>query len=66
VHLLMPYILSYRGQQRLAVAGLMTCLVALSAELTVHVAGHMERGGSVAGALLDFSAITQSGAIFSW
>jgi hypothetical protein len=50
----MPYILSYRGQQLLAVAGLMTCLIALSAELTVHMADHMARGGTVPGALLDF------------
>jgi hypothetical protein len=50
----MPYILSYRGQQRLAVAGLMTCLIALSAELTVHMADHRARGGNVVGALLSY------------
>ena len=50
----MPYILTYRGQQRLAVAGLMTCLIALSAELTVHMADHRARGGNVVGALLSY------------
>jgi hypothetical protein len=50
----MPYLLSYRGQQRLAVAGLMTCLIALSAELTVHMADHRARGGNVVGALLSY------------
>ena len=32
----------------------MTCLVALSAELTVHMADHMARGGNVVGALLSY------------
>jgi hypothetical protein len=50
----MPYIVSHRTQQRLAVAGLMICLIALSAELTVHMADHMARGGNVVGALLSY------------
>jgi cobalamin synthase len=50
----MPYIVSHRTQQRLAVAGLMTCLIALSAELTVHMAEHTARGGHVVGALLSY------------
>ena len=50
----MPYIPSSRTQQGLAIAGLATCLIALSAELTVHVAGHIARGGTMLGALLGF------------
>src|SRR5688572_2068300 len=49
-----PYVLSHRTQQRLAVAGLLTCLIALAAELTVHIAAHMARGGNVVGGLLTY------------
>jgi cobalamin synthase len=38
----------------MAIAGLITCLIALSAELTVHIAGHVASGGTVLGALLSF------------
>jgi hypothetical protein len=62
----MPYILSYRGQQRLAIAGFMTCLIALSAELMAHMAGHIARGWNVVGALLDFVSYYTVGSDIPW
>lgn len=54
----MPYVLcvkfSDRTQRGLAIAGLMACLTALLAELTLHITGHVAQGGNVLGALLGF------------
>ena len=46
--------ISDQTQAPLAIAGLIACLTALVAELTVHIASHIALGGNVLGALLSF------------
>ncbi len=46
--------LSPHARRRLALVGLIVCLVALVAELVVQMTGHLARGGTLPGAVLRF------------